>query len=189
VPGVDGGAVLTADDVMAGAAPAGPVVVFDDDHYYMGGVVAEKLRAGGAAVTLVTPLDEVSTWTHNTLEYSFVQTRLREAGIDLVTGHNLAALDGEQAALDCVYTGKRTSIACATLVVVTARLPEDALYHDLVADADALAGAGIKSLTRIGDCEAPGSIAAAVYAGHRYARELDAPDAGVVRTLRERATV
>ena len=30
-----------------------------------------------------------------------------------------------------------------------------------------------KSLTRIGDCEAPAIIAAAVFAGHRYARELD----------------
>ncbi|MFT5549883.1 MAG: dimethylamine/trimethylamine dehydrogenase, partial [Candidatus Azotimanducaceae bacterium] len=26
---------------------------------------------------------------------------------------------------------------------------------------------------RIGDCEAPAIIAAAVFAGHRYARELD----------------
>ena len=29
------------------------------------------------------------------------------------------------------------------------------------------------SLTRIGDCDAPAIIAAAVYAGHRYARQLD----------------
>ena len=29
-------------------------------------------------------------------------------------------------------------------------------------------------VTRIGDCLAPSTIAAAVYAGHRYARELDA---------------
>ncbi len=28
-------------------------------------------------------------------------------------------------------------------------------------------------LTRIGDCEAPAIIAAATYAGHRYAQELD----------------
>jgi dimethylamine/trimethylamine dehydrogenase len=34
------------------------------------------------------------------------------------------------------------------------------------------------SLKRIGDCEAPAIIAAAVFAGHRYARELDtSPDA------------
>jgi len=30
-----------------------------------------------------------------------------------------------------------------------------------------------KSITRIGDCEAPSIIAGAVFAGHRYARELD----------------
>ena len=29
------------------------------------------------------------------------------------------------------------------------------------------------TLNRIGDCEAPAIIAAATYAGHRYARELD----------------
>lgn len=30
------------------------------------------------------------------------------------------------------------------------------------------------SFRRIGDCEAPSIIAAAVYSGHRYAQELDA---------------
>jgi dimethylamine/trimethylamine dehydrogenase len=30
----------------------------------------------------------------------------------------------------------------------------------------------------IGDANAPGTIAAAVYAGHRYAQELDAPESG-----------
>jgi dimethylamine/trimethylamine dehydrogenase len=29
------------------------------------------------------------------------------------------------------------------------------------------------TLTRIGDCEAPAIIAAATYAGHRYAQNLD----------------
>ena len=35
------------------------------------------------------------------------------------------------------------------------------------------APAGIVSVARIGDCEAPGAIVHATYAGHRYARELD----------------
>jgi dimethylamine/trimethylamine dehydrogenase len=35
-------------------------------------------------------------------------------------------------------------------------------------------------VTRIGDCLAPGFIAHAVYHGHRYARELDAPSLGEV---------
>ena len=41
-----------------------------------------------------------------------------------------------------------------------------------------LTAAGIRSVTRIGDCLNPGIIAAAVHSGHRYARELDAPPAG-----------
>ena len=36
---------------------------------------------------------------------------------------------------------------------------------------------GIKSVDRIGDCEAPSIIAFAVHDGHRYARELDLGDA------------
>ena len=31
------------------------------------------------------------------------------------------------------------------------------------------------TLTRIGDCEAPVIVAAATYAGHRFARELEEP--------------
>ncbi|MDH5411647.1 MAG: hypothetical protein OEY16_09690, partial [Alphaproteobacteria bacterium] len=36
----------------------------------------------------------------------------------------------------------------------------------------ALEGRGM-SVRRIGDCDAPAIIAAAVYTGHRYAREFD----------------
>jgi dimethylamine/trimethylamine dehydrogenase len=55
--------------------------------------------------------------------------------------------------------------------MVTARLPNDELYHELVALAEA--GTEVPRLSRIGDCYGPGTIAAAVYAGHRYAREYD----------------
>ena len=42
------------------------------------------------------------------------------------------------------------------------------------------ADAGIRDVRCIGDALAPGLIAHAVYAGHRYARELDAPPEGEV---------
>ena len=51
--------------------------------------------------------------------------------------------------------------------------PDDALYHELAARSDDLSRAGIRKIVRIGDCLAPGTIAAAVYSGHRFARELD----------------
>ena len=173
VPGFDRDAVYTPDDIMAGTRPAGPVVVFDDDHYYMGRVLAEKLRRDGVEVTLVTPADTVSAWTANTLELPRIQKRLIELGVEIVVQRSVAGFDGERVDLVCIHTGRRTTIACASVVTVTARLPEEALYRDLTADPAGLAKAGIRSVVAIGDCHGPGTIAAAVYAGHRFARELD----------------
>ncbi len=59
------------------------------------------------------------------------------------------------------------------VVTVTARLPVDGLYAGLEDQTQQMADAGIVSLTRVGDCNAPGTIQAAVYAGHKVARELD----------------
>jgi len=56
--------------------------------------------------------------------------------------------------------------------------PDDAVYEALKAREADWADAGIKSVKLIGDANAPGPIAWATYAGHRYARELDAPDIG-----------
>ncbi len=168
IAGSGGAGVLTPDDVMAGADIAGPVVIFDDDHYYMGGIMAEALRGRGLDVTYVTPAADASTWTHNTLEQGRIQTRLLEMGVDIIPLHNLAAIKPGNVDIACVYTGKQKPVQAASVILVTMRLPEDNLYQQLV-KSDAL------SLVRIGDCLAPATIAAAVYAGHRYARELDEP--------------
>ena len=58
-----------------------------------------------------------------------------------------------------------------------------------MSDAAALTEAGIASVTRIGDCLAPGTIAAAVHGGHRYARELDGPPIEDVAFRRERTAL
>ena len=185
IPGSDGANVMTPDDIIAGTDVSGPVVVFDDDHYYMGGLMAEKLRAEGHEVLLVTPAADVSHWTHNTMEQDRIQTRLLEVGVDIVALHNLAAIGESEVELACVYTDRRQTRACGSVVIVTARLPEDGLYTELTDNSDALSHAGVKTVTRIGDCLAPGTIAAAVYGGHRYARELAEPASDGVPFRRE----
>ena len=86
----------------------------------------------------------------------------------------------------CVFTDKRETLACGTVVMVTARETNDVLYQSLAADQAALDNAGILSVTLVGDCVAPSTIAAAVFEGHRYARELDEPTPADVPFLRER---
>jgi dimethylamine/trimethylamine dehydrogenase len=178
--------IFTPDDVMAGRLPEGRVVVFDDDHYYMASVVAERLRDEAASVTLVTPEDKVAAWGVYTAEQSRTQRRLLELGVEIVTAHGLSAFDGHEAVLACTYTGRERRIEADSVVMVTARRPKDGLYRALSERSAAGAEGAPKSLRRIGDCEAPAIIAAAVYAGHRYARELDTPESGRVRIPHDR---
>jgi dimethylamine/trimethylamine dehydrogenase len=175
IPGADGKHVFTPDDIISGVEVSGPVVVFDDDHYYLGGIMAELLKARGLEVTLVTPAADVSTWTHNTLEQHRIQKRLLESGVNVVALHNLQNIDETSVTLSCIYTERETKLSASSVVLTTMRLPNDSLYHALVDDPAALSDAGIKSVTRIGDALAPATIAAAVYSGHRFARELDEP--------------
>ena len=169
--------VITPDDIMAGVLPTGPVVVFDDDHYYMGGVIAEKLRRAGLDVTLVTPANEISTWTSHTEEQHRIQERILGLGIAIATGTSLARVGEGAASLECIYTGAIREVEATSVVMTTSRVPVDSLYHSLVGRID---------IQRICDCSAPGTIATSVYSGHQYAREMDAGKPADVRFRRER---
>jgi dimethylamine/trimethylamine dehydrogenase len=155
--------VSTPDDIMAGNLPEGPVLVFDDDHYYMGGVVAESLAAAGRTVTLATTAFLASAWTDNTAERGRIQARLINLGVQIEPNTVLVALAGEAASLACVFTGTRRTIQVPNIVMVTARASREGLYRELEDRVD---------ITRIGDCLAPGTIAACVRSGHEYAREV-----------------
>ena len=185
ISGLTASAVFTPEDVFAGRRLEGPVVIFDDDYYYLGGVLAEKLRKDGLDVTLVTPAADVSKWTHATLEQGLIEERLYEIGVNIVEKHAITAMTTGEVCIQHVQNGRQRALPCASMLLVTMRLPNDSLYYDLIADAGRLQDAGIRSLTRIGDCLAPSTIAAAVYAGHRYAREADVPPADGVPFQRE----
>ena len=166
--------LFTPDNLMAGQLPeAEHVVLYDDDHYYMGGVLAELMARNGFRVTLVTPSNLVSEWSVNTLEQHRIQSRLIELGVGIITAHGLRAVTPDAAVLECAFTGRTRDIACDAAVLVTARLPDDALWHALKARENEWATAGVRRVERIGDACTPAPIAWATYAGHRFARELD----------------
>jgi dimethylamine/trimethylamine dehydrogenase len=163
---IDDVEVLTPDDLFSGARPAGErVVLYDDDHYYLGGALAELLSSEGKLVTLVTPAALVSEWTVNTMEQPRIHKRLAEAGVELVTAQDLVAVASGEAQLASTFTLRETAVPLDSLVLVTARLPNDGLARELGA-------------TAIGDALAPGTIASAVWDGRRYAEELDLPPRG-----------
>jgi dimethylamine/trimethylamine dehydrogenase len=167
--------VVTPEAVFADKPLTGPIVVFDDDNFYMGALIAEKLKLEGHRVTLVTSAAEVSAWTKNTLEQHRIQAHILKLGIDVVTAHNLAGIGNGDITISCVYTEKEQSLEANSVVLVTSRTPDEELYLGLTEDPDGLENSGIKSVTVIGDCLCPSTIASAVYEGHRVAQEFDAP--------------
>lgn len=180
--------VLTPDDVMDGARPTGRVVVYDDDHYYMGGVLAELLAAAGAQVTLVTPSAYVSDWARNTLEQPAIHSRLLAAGVTIVLNRGVARIGADHVETNCAYTDAREPMACDAVVMVASRIAETAVYDALLTQKDAWADHGVKSIALIGDAAAPGPIAWATYAGHRFAREIDATPIGDALPFRREVT-
>jgi dimethylamine/trimethylamine dehydrogenase len=179
---------LTPDDLLDGRRPSGPdVVLFDDDHYYLGSVLAELLCREGFAVTLVTPQARVAEWTVNTMEQHRIHRRLAELGVELVVSHAVVSAARGSVRIACVYTEREQELPCDGLVLVTARLPQDALVHELRTST----GGDAPAVRAVGDALAPGTIAAAVWDGRRYAEDLDGPagDGDVPPFRRERSAL
>ena len=179
IAGVAEGVTLTPDDFLDALpglpiVPDGPIVLYDDDPYMMGGILAEIIAKAGRKVVLLSSAAEVSPWTHNTLEHTRIQTRLLELGVDLRASRTVARRDAEHVEAACLYSRRIETIEARTLVLVTSRQPVRTLADELQAQESRWAASGLRGVTVIGDARAPATIAAAVYAGHRLGREIDA---------------
>ncbi len=168
--------VYTPDDVASGACLEDPVVVFDFDNYYMGSALAEHLAKAGHHVSYATPAATASAWSVMTNEQPQTYRALAGAGIAVHTLMRVESFEDDEMTLIHVFTSARTRLSCRSLVIVGARLPDAALYAQLIARHEELVTAGVVSVDRIGDALAPGAIAHAIYSGHLHGRELDAAE-------------
>jgi dimethylamine/trimethylamine dehydrogenase len=164
--------VYTPDDVFLGRVKAKRVVVYDDDHFYLGSAIAETLAQQGCEVIYATTADLVAPMCQLTLDQPRIHRRLLSLSVGIETSVSLTSFDGATVSMNGNITGRETHISCNALVVVTSREPNVRLYEALDQH-DIQQVAGIAALSKIGDCDAPGLIAHAIYAGHEFSRELD----------------
>ena len=164
--------VISVDRILRGELPHGRVVIYDDDHYYLGSALALLAIANDCQVTLVTPAESLAGWTHFTDEHRPTMQVLIDAGVEWVTARGLVGFEPGMVHLECIYSARASQLAADQLVPLSARIADDALWLALERRREELSANGLLSLQRIGDCRAPGMIAAAVYAGHKVAREL-----------------
>ena len=167
------GMVLSAETVLSRATiDAKHVLIYDDDHYYMGSVTALALREAGHQVTLVTPAGRPCEFGVYTGEIYESNARLFQTGVEVVTNKQVVALQPGKAVLECTMSGRESDLSCDVMIPICRRLPNLIDYDALTTlHADDKAGS-IKTIARIGDAEAPNTIAAAVYSGYRAGMEL-----------------
>ena len=169
IEGLDQVVVLTPDDVMAGVEIEGRVLIYDDDHYYMGSTLAQHCRNQGHDVCLVTPESKVSKWAEYTLEQKKFQSRLLDLGVEITVSNRILRVEAGNLILANVYSdAHQQSVEFDTLIMVTSRQSNDGLFQSLQEHEQRF-----KTLRVIGDCNAPGTVAAAVYDGHSAARYLE----------------
>jgi len=175
--------VLTPDDIMEGIKPNnGPVLIYDDDQIYLGGVLADHLAEAGHEVIFVTPSTMVSPWTEHTLEQSRIQKSLIDRGVTIITGQTMTEINDISCKVSCVYSDRKQTFDCATVVLVTERTRNTDLY-------DALKDQQLQTLELIGDAASPGLIADAVYAGHMAARNFEKDPQEIDQQIFKRETI
>jgi len=159
--------VVSADTILnGGETPDGHVLIYDDDHYYMGSSLAKKLVQHGNKVTVVTPEGRLFAWGKFTHEQFSSVADLLKLGVTIETNQILNRIENGTAVTRCLFSQTESSYDIDWLVPLTCKKPNDSLFYDLSTKQN-----NIKTLQRIGDCEAPALIAAAVYSGYRHAIE------------------
>ena len=159
----------------------GPIVIYDDEQGYLAGVVADHLIAKNIEVVFVTPASVVSPWTDSTLEQKRVQAALISSGVKIMCNQSISKIENSAAQLECAYTGSITELPCETIVMVTERISDTTLYDSLVQHN--LEGKTQYNVQIIGDAEAPGLIADAVYLGHLAAQNFEADEADIQKGM------
>ena len=172
--------IIAPEEIMGGLVPMGSVAIYDDDGFYLAPALADKLRQAGCEVHFVSSAGVVAPWSDHTGDQAEIHARVLELGISCHFNKALRSFVPGKLELDCIYGGAAMSLDVANLVPVTSRAPNAELYDALAAQEH-----GFISLSRIGDAEAPGLIAHAVYAGHRAGRLLG-QQASSTATLRDR---
>jgi dimethylamine/trimethylamine dehydrogenase len=197
LPGADANLpqICTPEQVMAGKHVGERVVVLDADGYFTGVGMAEMMVDLGKQVSILSQYDSIAPMSEFTLEKSNLHRMMHEKGIRQYTNHWAEAIEPGNITKIAAHSIWRdgyqrsagpksgeiprragdevTWLECDTVILVTARVPNNALYGGLKSRREEWRDEGIEAVFQIGDCYAPRMLADVIFDGHRLAREFE----------------
>ncbi|MFH1671983.1 MAG: FAD-dependent oxidoreductase [Pseudomonadota bacterium] len=162
LPGVDGGSVVLAQQVLAGEVEVGNKVVVIGGGM-VGCETAEFLEEQGKKVTIVEKLSELAINERPTPRKKLLD-RLAGKPIDIFTGARCERMT-KQGLVITDNEGRRQTLQADCLIFATSVIPNDGLFNSLKGL--------ISDLYRAGDCVKPRSIAEAIDDGMQVALRLN----------------
>ncbi|GAB1380161.1 FAD-dependent oxidoreductase [Pararhodobacter aggregans] len=165
LPGLDRGAVHSAEAVMRREARLGPeVVLYDEGGHWKGIGTAWHLAEAGHRVTLVTPDAMVARDLARTAADGPARAALAKRGVRFLTEHVIAEWlgNGAGARVASLLTGEEQSIPASALVMATTNRAFDPLSEALADLTPQL----------IGDAAAPRLAPFAFHEGRKTGRNL-----------------
>jgi 2,4-dienoyl-CoA reductase-like NADH-dependent reductase (Old Yellow Enzyme family)/thioredoxin reductase len=133
IPGTEAAHVLTPEDVVLRRATVGQrVVVYDNTAYEVGPGVAELLADQGKEVVFISIDSGIAMSVTEIGINKVVSSRLLPKA-QFIASTRITRIDDHTVKLKHVYTGETTELkGIDTVVLVTSKPPEEALYHALV---------------------------------------------------------
>lgn len=134
VPGWEGEIVATPEDILSGKKTAGnKVIIYDQTGFIIGLGLAELLASQGKQVEVLTSDPFVGLYLTASLQYSWVYPRvLSKAGVTLTPISLLKGISGRTVSVLTLHSYKESKReGVDTVILCTAKEPNDALYHSL----------------------------------------------------------
>lgn len=176
IPGADAREpfVLTPEQILLDEKPlpGRRIAVYDCEADITAVGMAQYLQSIGCEVTVVSPFADIAHRASLDAVGPTIRAEILRDGGQLMPSATLRSVEPDGISTSDVL-GREQRLEVDGLVLISHRLSDDSLYHDLVSDPARLAEANVRSVLRAGDCISPRSISDAVFDGHRLAREID----------------
>ena len=170
LPGVEGSHVVTAAEVLAGAAPVrGRCVILDETSYTPGPKVADALSQAGYSVEIVTRQYSLGEDIGTTLRAKLLERLLRQ-GVTITVLAAPVAVGADHVRVRHMLTDAEWAIPADTVVLASGGQARDQLYHELAALTTGQEKA--PALHLIGDAYAPRNLLLAMVDAARVGRSI-----------------
>jgi len=157
--------VVTPEQYLEGKAELGRrVIILDEEGFVTSVGLAEMLADEGKEVELMTRWHHVGVALVNTSQMHLAYPRLLAKRVVMTPNHYIKSIDGKKVTVFNIFTNEEYIREVDGVIMITAKLPNSALYGEMKRAA--------REVYLVGDSASARGMGEAIYEGHELGRRL-----------------